>query len=36
MVLGGLVFSNFHFWRIWCLERTDFGEIPLWKDVLVL
>ena len=33
MVLKGLIFTNFHFGRVWCLERTDFHQSPLWEDI---
>ena len=36
MTLKGLIFNNFYYRRMWCLERTDFGYFPLGKDVMVV
>ena len=35
MVLEGLIFNNFTLGRSGGLERTDFCQFSLWKDVVV-
>ena len=41
-LLGGcdglqkLISNNYHFGRVWCLERTDFAQFFLWEGVLLI